>query len=369
MELMASVGAYVEVDHVDEARSDAKECVELMRLLVLKGSSCTTATTCTGLATMADVSVQTDSSLCNTVVVAGEASLVEVVTGCALLQVLTDLNSFKASWEESLASYDFSVAGLASTAGDGVIRCSIGIEETSFEDDDGLMAEMNGPLEGFSGQVSQYLLYIIGIQEVLIRQFRKVSDDMNQVVASGCGGGGLLRSEFGEHDELVVGFLDPNVLLDFRGRVGWLLGQMSVAATSFLPAHQSELLGHSSDCRTVFLELSPEWTSVPPSIVQRAQAIRSSPPEHLADLDFCDLDHYDVVLNEILARPTFLGEYISILREVQGVCGDRVDLVGEILGVSLDWVALKRAIVARVLGRQGSFALLDVIGEIRNSMQ
>ena len=103
--------------------------------------------------------------------------------------------------------------------------------------------------------------------------------------------------------------------------------------------------------------------------MQRAQAIRSSPPEHLADLDFCDLDHYDVVLNEVLARPTILGEYISILREVQGVCGDWVDLVGEILGVSLDWVALKRAIVARVLGRQGSFALLDVIGEIRNSMQ
>ena len=57
------------------------------------------------------------------------------------------------------------------------------------------------------------------------------------------------------------------------------------------------------------------------------------------------------------------------MREVQVVCGDRVDLVGETLGVSLDWVALKRAIVARVLGRQGSFALLDVIGEIRNSMQ
>ena len=50
------------------------------------------------------------------------------------------------------------------------------------------------------------------------------------------------------------------------------------------------------------------------------------------------------------------------------MCGDRVDLVSETLGISLDWVALKRAIVARVLGRRGSFALLDVIGEIRNSM-
>ena len=365
MELMASVGAYVEDGHVDEERSDAKECVELRRLLVLKGSSCTTATTCTAT----DVSVQADSNLCNTVVVAGEASLVEVVTECALLQVLTDLNFFKASWEESLGSYDFSVAGLASTAGDGVIRCSIGIEETSFEDDDGLVIEMNGQLESFSGLVSQYLFYVFGIQQALIRQIRKVGDDMNQVVAGGCVGGGLLRSEFGEHDELGVGFFDPNVLLDVQGRVGWLLGQMSVAATSFLPAHQSELLGHSSDCRTVFLELSPEWTGVPPSIVQRARAIRSSPPEHLADLDFCDSGHFDVVLNEVLARPTFLGEYISILREVQDVCGDRVDLVCEILGVSLDWVALKRAIVARVLERQGSFALLDVIGEIRNSMQ
>merc|ERR1711966_7224 len=166
-----------------------------------------------------------------------------------------------------------------------------------------------------------------------------------------------------------MGCIDPNVLLDFRSRVGWLLGQMSVAATSFLPAHQSELLEHSSDCGTCFLELSPEWTSAPSYIVQRAQAIRSSPPEHLADLDFCELDHFDVVLNEVLARPSNLGEYISILREVQNVCGDRVDLVCETLGVSLDWVDLKRAIVASVLDRQGSFALLDIIEEIRDSMQ
>ena len=223
------------------------------------------------------------------------------------------------------------------------------------------MAGMSRRLACFSGLVSHNLLYIIGVQEALIRQFRKVSDDMNHVVAIGCVGGDLLRSEFGEHDELDVGFFDPNVLLDFRGRVGWLLGQMSVAATSFLPAHQSEPL--------VILEPSPEWTSVPHYIAQRALAIRSSPPEHLADLDFCGLDHYDVVLNEVLARPTFLGEYISILREVQAVCGDRVDLVCETLGISLDWVALKRAIVARVLGRRGSFALLDIIGEIRDSMQ
>ena len=45
------------------------------------------------------------------------------------------------------------------------------------------------------------------------------------------------------------------------------------------------------------------------------------------------------------------------------------DLVCETLGVSLDWVGLKRAIVARVLDRQGSFALLDIIEEIRGSMQ
>jgi len=273
VKLMASVGAYVEVDRVDEARSDAKECVELMRLLALKGSSCTTATTSTGLTTRADVSVQTDSGLCNTVAVAGEAPLVEVVGECAFLRVLTDLNFFKASCEKSLASYDFSVAGMASTAGDGVVSCSIGIEETSFEDDDGLLDEMNGRLAGFNGLVSNYLLCIIGMQEALIRRFYKVSDDMGQVVASGCVGGGLLRSEFGEHDELVVGILDPNVLLDFRGRVGWLLGQMSVAATSFLPAHHSEPLGHLGDCRMVFLEASPEWTSVPHSIAQRAQAI------------------------------------------------------------------------------------------------
>ena len=367
VELMASVGTYVEVDHIDEARSDAKECVELKKLLDLKGSSCTT-TTCTGLATMTDVSVQTDSNLCNTVAVTGEASLVDVVSECAFLQVLTDLNCFKASWEESLASFDFSVAGLASTAGEGGIRSSIDIEETSFEDNDGLMAEMNGRLEVFSGLVSQYLLYIVGIQVALIRQFRMMSDDMNQEVAFGCVGSGLLSSEFGKHDELDVGFCDPNVLLDFRGRVGGLLGQMSVAATSFLPAQQSVLLGHSGDCKTVFLELSPEWTCVPSSIVQRALAIRSSPPEHLVGLDFCDMDHYGVVLNEIPARPNFLVEYISILREVQGVCGDRVDLVCEVLGISLDWVALKRAIVARVLGREVSFALLDVMGEIRNSM-
>ena len=279
MELMASVGSYVEVDHNDEARSDAKECIELRKLLELKGSSGST-TTCTGLAAMTDVSVQTDASLSNTVVVTGEASLVDVVSECAFLQVLTDLNIFKASWEESLACFDFSVASLASTAGERGFM-SIGTEETSFEDNDGLVAEMNGRLEIFRGLVSQYLLYIVGIQVAHIRQLDMMSDEMNQEVVFGCVGSGLLTSEFGKHDELDVGFCDTNVrvgsgllssefgkhdeldvgfcdanvLLDFRGRVGWLLGQMSVAATSFLPAQQSELRGLSSDCRTVFLEL------------------------------------------------------------------------------------------------------------------
>ena len=379
VELMASVGSYVEVDRDDEAGVGAKECVELKRLLDLKGSSCTTATRCTGSATMADVSVQTDSTLCNTVVVSGEASLVEVVAECAFLQVLSELNYFKASWEESLACYDFSVASLASTAGGGDILCNIAFEESNFEAGcDFSVASMASTAGGGDflcnidfeeTNFSQHLLYIIDIQEELIRQFRRVGDDMDREVANGCVGGGLLHSVFGEHDELGMVCIDPNVLLDFRNRVGWLLGQMSAAATSFLPAHSSELLDHSSDCRTCFLELSPEWTSAPSYIVQRAQAIMSSPPEHLIGLDFCEMDHFDVVLNEVLARPSSLGEYISILREVQKVCGDRVDLVCETLGVSLDWVGLKRAIVARVLDRQGSFALLDIIEEIRGSMQ
>ena len=152
-------------------------------------------------------------------------------------------------------------------------------------------------------------------------------------------------------------------LRSLEKRVHSVLSGMYDAVCAVLPADRDRRCP-----RMVFLEASPEWTGVPHSISQRAQAIRRSPPEHLADLDFCDLDHYDVVLNEILARPTFLGEYLSILMEVQDVCGDRVDLVSETLGISLDWVALKRAIVARVLGRRGSFALLDVIGEIRNSM-
>ena len=40
VELMASVGSYVEDDRDGEERSDVRECVELKRLLELKGSSC-----------------------------------------------------------------------------------------------------------------------------------------------------------------------------------------------------------------------------------------------------------------------------------------------------------------------------------------
>ena len=229
MELMASVGSYVEVDRDDEAGVGAKECVELKKLLDLKGSSCTTATRCTGSATMADVSVQTDSDLCNTVVVSGEASLVEVVAECAFLQVLSELNYFKASWEESLACYDFSVASLASTAGGGDIWCNIDFEESNYEAGYGFsvagMASTAGggdiwcnidfeesnceagydfSVDGMASTAgdgdimcnigfedtdfSQHLLYIIDIQEELIRQFRRVGDDMDREVASGCVG-------------------------------------------------------------------------------------------------------------------------------------------------------------------------------------
>ena len=154
---------------------------------------------------------------------------------------------------------------------------------------------------------------------------------------------------------------DGNELRELResqDRISLLMGGMWAAACEHLPGDSSLSVG----------EDSPQWAGTPTDVMEKAAAIRSAPPEYLAGFEEQGLDDYDIILNEIFARPSSKTTYIAALQEVHSLCGDQVDDVCGLLNIPMTWLKLKRVIVARVMQLDGEFSLLDVISEIRSEM-
>ena len=101
-------------------------------------------------------------------------------------------------------------------------------------------------------------------------------------------------------------------------------------------------------------------------ISERSREIRKNVPLHLCDLDFAELGEYDVVLNEMLARPACARCYMAILREVRIACGSR-NYVCESLGLEISWSELTREVIRRASERAGVFSIFDIIQEHMSS--
>ena len=118
-------------------------------------------------------------------------------------------------------------------------------------------------------------------------------------------------------------------------------------------------------CR-VLLSLDPEWTCVPYHVSVRAQEIRKCFPQHLDGCPTEDMDEFDLVLNEVLARPATTSSFVGHLRELQSVCPD-LDAMCEMLGLRVSWLELKRLLIVRAQTRSSSFSLLELVEEVRHS--
>jgi len=112
--------------------------------------------------------------------------------------------------------------------------------------------------------------------------------------------------------------------------------------------------------------MNPEWMYVPSEVSDKVQDILCNFPRHLEGISLDGMSEYDIVLNEIFARPATASSYVSHLREVQNVCGADLDALCTTLGSRLCWHELRRELVAKGLRREGQFSLFDLIEEIGN---
>ena len=119
--------------------------------------------------------------------------------------------------------------------------------------------------------------------------------------------------------------------------------------------------------RKLTVTIDPEWTSAPSQVRALATAIRTRAPRYLEDLNIADVEDYDLVLNEALARSTSSTSYLGVLREIQEVCGDRAGLICEVLEVPMRWSELKRSIVREAIRREGEFTLFELIQEVKEA--
>ena len=155
-----------------------------------------------------------------------------------------------------------------------------------------------------------------------------------------------------------------------RGRISFVLQCMCSEAQEFLPSTSEAPCGTckfsrdpGDSCR---VRLDPEWTCVPSHVSVRAQEIRKCFPQHLDGCPTEDMDEFDLVLNEVLARPATTSSFVGHLRELQSVCPD-LDAMCEMPGLHVSWLELKRLLIVRAQTRSSTFSLLELVEEVRHS--
>jgi len=171
---------------------------------------------------------------------------------------------------------------------------------------------------------------------------------------------------------------DMSELRMLEGRVHDVLHRMCDAANVMLPrglardcseggaavSEHFRLSKDPSDPCKIVLSVDPEWRSVPPTVSDKARDILCNFPPHLEGLPLDGMSEYDIVLNEILARPADSSSYVSHLRELQCVRDADLDVMCTMLGLQLSWNELKRQLVAKGLRRVGSFSIFDLVEEM-----
>ena len=157
-----------------------------------------------------------------------------------------------------------------------------------------------------------------------------------------------------------------------KGMIVYVLQCMCSGAQEFLPSTSGAPCGAfrvsrdpDEPCRIHFSP-DPEWTCVPPHVSVRAQEIRKCFPQHLDGCPTEDMDEFDLVLNEVLARPATTSSLVGRMRELQSVCPN-LDAMCEMLGLHVSWLELKRLLIVRAQTRSSSFSLLELLEEVRHS--
>ena len=376
---------YVVPDPVESAaasmegtRSDIKEVIDLFRLVAVRDpqpstSSCSVSST-SAARRWSDVvddeeresyaqaagsyaggerrttcsCTQTDLDLSRATLVAGEAALVGLVEECACFRVLDELLNIRHAWH-----IEFADLGVVS---DVVASTDIGILEISDFDVQGgaeamlrcnraacSLVELVGGVAGERYSVHCKLLSMIGAEIALPREelhpcctpLGEGDEDCDQ--EDGCS---TMLTE----------------LEAIKGRISFVLQCMCSGAQEFL---------QGLDCR-VLLSLDPEWTCVPSLVSVRAQEIRKCFPPHLDGCPTEEMDEFDLVLNEVLARPATTSSFVEHMRELQSICPD-LDAMCEMLGLRVSWLELKRLLIVRAQTRSSSFSLLELVEEVRHS--
>mmetsp|Transcript_29380 Transcript_29380/g.87201 ORF Transcript_29380/g.87201 Transcript_29380/m.87201 type:complete len:228 (-) Transcript_29380:105-788(-) len=180
------------------------------------------------------------------------------------------------------------------------------------------------------------------------------------------------HDELGQDSEVMMNELRAN-----RDRIHFLLESLSFEASRLLPASRcfSES-GESGSCGSLSvdpedacrlnLRVDPELTSVPMNISLRAECLRNDPPEYLTGLELGDANPFDILINDIFAKPCSRDGYVTALQELQSICGGQLDDVCDLLGLPTPWLERKRALVGKAVMREGEFSLFDLVEEVRS---
>jgi hypothetical protein len=165
-------------------------------------------------------------------------------------------------------------------------------------------------------------------------------------------------------------------LEESRRKIAGLFQDMVVAAGAQLPHVGAQLpsarstapcLSDDELARTLFLEFEHDCIEASEWVRTRAAAIRRTPPSHLVDLDMQELSEYDIILNEMLARPTVGSEYMALVRDLELVCQELGEDVCHVLGLPISWMEVKRAFITKAITCEREFSLFDVVDELRAS--
>ena len=303
------------------------------------------------------MATQIDHGLINTAMVTEESSLVCIAAERTYYKILVEIEAVKMSLETVSTDPGDSSDDLASTvvsdlswdpenySGRRVEECTITARTTT-----GRCEEAVGRTHGAMHDIANARLEIH--LELLGRMAAEIGED-TPTFQTDC-------SEFGEHDELGQDCEDMmSELMTIRVRFHFILQSLCNGASVLLPPGGA---GSSSIC---LLSFDPEWTSVPMNVSLRAECLRNDPPEYLTGLELEDADPYDILINDIFAKPCSRDGYVTALQELQAICSGQLDDVCGLLGLPIPWLELKRALVGKAVMREGEFSLFDLVEEVR----
>jgi len=260
------------------------------------------------------------------------------VEECACFKILNELSTIRQAWHYEFA--DFGVSG------DVVASTDIGSFEISGFDVQGgaeamlrcnraacSLVEFVGGVAGGRYSVHCELLHMIEAEIALPRAELHPCCILLDEGDEGC-----------ELEDVCSTMMTE--LGTIKGRISFVLQCMCSGAQECLPSTSEAPCGTfkvsrdpGESCRILFSPV-PEWTCVPPHVSVRAQEIGQCFPQHLDGCPTEDMDEFDLVLNEVLARPATISSFVGHLRELQNVCPD-LDAMCEMLGLRVSWLELK----------------------------